>query len=249
MTVHVDIQPDLPAVADAAARRFVSAVSDALENGQDAHVVVTGGSTGIAVLRAIRERAASIDWTRVHIWWGDERYVPAGDPDRNDRQADEALLDHVAIDPANVHRVPAADGAHGDDVDAAAAQYAAELERYATDGASSPTFAVLMLGVGEEGHTASIFPHSDAARDHRPVCAVRDCPKPPPTRVSMTFGVLSHATEVWMMTTGAGKAEPVASAVAGADRLDNPAAGPRGQVATWWLIDRAAAALLPDQEA
>lgn len=248
MTVHVDIQPDLPAVADAAAERFVAAVSEALRADQNAHVVFTGGSTGIAVLRAIRERAASIDWARVHVWWGDERFVPAGDSDRNDQQADEALLDHIDIDPRNIHRVPASDGAHADDVDAAAEAYAAELARYAADGAPSPVFTVLMLGVGEEGHTASIFPHSDAARDNRPVCAVRDCPKPPPTRVSMTFELLNQADEVWMMTTGAGKAEPVASAVAGADRLQNPSAGPRGQSATRWLIDRAAAALLPEQQ-
>lgn len=242
---QIDVRSDQAAVAEHAGALFVSTLSTAL--GRDSapvHVVVTGGSTGIAVLRSIRERGAGLDWSRVHVWWGDERFVPGGDRDRNDLQADDALLSHVRIDPAHVHRVATSDGACGDDPDAAAAAYAAELARYAADGEPCPRFAVLMLGVGEEGHTASIFPQSPAATDPRPVCAVRDCPKPPPTRVSLTFGALSNADEVWLMTTGAGKAEAVAAAIGGADPRDIPAAGPTGRTATRWLLDESAAALI-----
>lgn len=246
MTLQIDIQHDLTTVAEHAAELFLSTLSNALRQDTDpAHVVLTGGSTGIAVLRAIRDRSGEIDWSRVHVWWGDERFVPGADRDRNDLQADEALLSHIRIDPTNVHRIPASDGVYQDDPDAAAEAYAEELVRYATDGEVSPRFAVLMLGVGEEGHTASIFPHAPAATDSRAVCAVRDCPKPPPTRVSLTFQTLSHANEVWLMTTGAGKAEPVAAAIGGADPLDIPAAGPRGRLVTRWLLDESAAAQLP----
>ncbi|MFV0534686.1 MAG: 6-phosphogluconolactonase [Cumulibacter sp.] len=243
MTISIDVLGDLPATAAHAAELFI----DAIRRQPDGpiHVVLTGGSTGIAVLRAIGTRSSEIDWSLLHVWWGDERFVPAMDAERNDRQADEALLAHVPIEAANIHRVAAADGPLGDDPDAAAAAYADELARHAPPGESCPRFAVLMLGVGEEGHTASIFPQSPAATDPNVACAVRDCPKPPPTRVSLTFPTLSAADEVWLMTTGAGKASAVAAAINGADPLDIPAAGPRGKELTRWLLDESAASALP----
>jgi 6-phosphogluconolactonase len=101
---------------------------------------------------------------------------------------------------------------------------------------------VCLLGVGEEGHTASIFPHSPAvAETARAVVAVRDCPKPPPTRVSLTLPTIRRAERVWLITAGAAKAEPVAAALAGADEADIPAAGARGRQETLWLLDKAAA--------
>jgi 6-phosphogluconolactonase len=239
----VEIHPDGAALARSAADRLVAAVAGVLADRPVAHVVVTGGSTGIAVLRAVRDRAAEIDWSRVHIWWGDERFVGHDDAERNDVQADDALLRHVGIPAAQVHRVSAADGPLGDDPDAAASAYADEIAAHAGDG--ELLFDVLMLGVGEEGHTASIFPHSPAASDPRPACAVRDCPKPPPTRVTLTNQTLSRAGEVWLMTAGTGKAEPVAAALGGADRHEIPAAGPRGVHVTRWILDEAAAARLP----
>lgn len=245
MTLQIDVRADQPAVAEHAAELFVATLNRVPSHADEpVHVGVTGGSTGIAVLRAIRQRSDEIDWSRVHVWWGDERFVAAGDAERNELQATQALLSHVPIDPQNVHRVPASDGPYGDDADAAAAAYAAELARFGAPG-GSPRFTVLMLGVGEEGHTASIFPGAPAATDPRTVCAVRDCPKPPPTRVTLTFGALSNADEVWLMTTGAGKARPVAAAIAGADPLEIPAAGPRGRSVTRWLLDEAAAGELP----
>src|SRR6185437_11986469 len=96
----------------------------------------------------------AVEWRSVHLWWGDERFLPAGHPDRNETQAREALLDHIALDPARVHVMEPSDGRFGDDPDAAAADYARVL------GASVPAFDVFLLGVGEEGHTASIFPDS-----------------------------------------------------------------------------------------
>lgn len=245
MTLEVNVLDDSEAVADHAASLFVETVRAAQEEGRDPHVVVTGGGTGIAVLRAIAARAGEVDWSRLHVWWGDERFVAHDSDERNDVQADEALLGGVPIPADRVHRVPAADGELGNDPDAGAAAYADELARHATDGGAGPLFDIMMLGLGDEGHTASIFPHSPAAVDPRPVCAVRDCPKPPPTRVTMTWQLLSHADQVWMMTTGAGKAAAVAAALGSADRVEIPAAGPRGRTLTRWLLDEQAAAQLP----
>lgn len=240
--VTVDIF-DAPAdLATAVADRFVVEVRDLQSGGQVPHVVVTGGSTGIAVLRAIRSHAdaSAVDWAALHVWWGDERFVAADSDDRNDNQAFDALLSHVPVDPSKVHRVAADDGSG--DVEAAAAAYAEEI-----NGAFSgtPHFDILMLGVGEEGHTASIFPHSPAASDSSVACGVRDCPKPPPSRVSMTFRTLAQADHVWMMTTGEAKADVVLAVLNGADPLDTPAAGPRGIESTTWWIDEAAASRIP----
>ena len=102
-----------------------------------------------------------------------------------------------------------------------------------------------MLGVGPEGHVASIFPDSPAVSDERPVVAVRDCPKPPPTRISLGFSAITSAEEVWLLVSGEGKAEAVARALGGAARSESPAAGARGRRATRWLLDEAAASALP----
>ena len=106
-----------------------------------------------------------------------------------------------------------------------------------------PTFDVCLLGVGEEGHTASIFPDSPAVHETgRTVVAVRDCPKPPPTRVSLTLGAIRRSSEVWLLTGGESKAAAVAMALGGAGEVQIPAAGARGQRRTLWLLDEAAAA-------
>jgi 6-phosphogluconolactonase len=123
--------------------------------------------------------------------------------------------------------------------DAAAEEYAALL-------GPEPSFDVVLLGMGEEGHTASVFPDSPAvhATDHT-VVAVYDCPKPPPTRVSLTLPTIRMADEVWIITAGAAKAEAVAAALGGAAEVDIPVAGARGRLHTRWLVDRAAAGKLP----
>ncbi|MEO6955401.1 MAG: 6-phosphogluconolactonase [Antricoccus sp.] len=239
------INPDAAAVAGAAAARLITAILDAQSATGTASVVLTGGGTGIGTLQAVAAStaAASVNWSAVDFWWGDERFIAATDSERNDVQAHDALLSNVEVDPARVHRMPAADGQFGDDPDAAAFWYAEQLAAAAANG-RSPRFDVVMLGLGEEGHTASIFPHSAAATDPRSVCAVRNCPKPPPTRLTMTFEVLSHATDVWMLTAGKAKSEAIARAASGANREELPCAGPKGIEQTLWMIDVAAATLL-----
>ncbi len=243
--VHRD--PEL--LAKAVAARLVTRLVDVQSARSDASVVLTGGGIGIAVLRelcAIPARDA-VDWRRLDVWWGDERFLPGGDGERNETQAREALLDAVPVDPARIHAMGASDGPDGDDPAAAAERYAAEL-RTATrpeDHGDVPTFDVLMLGIGPEGHTASIFPESPAAYDERSVVAVRGAPKPPPTRLTLTFGAINSAAEVWVLAAGAEKAPIAGVALIGAGRVQVPAAGVAGRRRTLWLLDQAAAAELP----
>ncbi|MBW4720937.1 6-phosphogluconolactonase [Saccharothrix obliqua] len=243
---EVVVHRDGDLLAAAAAARLITRLVDAQAARGTAALVLTGGRTGTAVLEQVRVSPArdAVDWSRVDLYWGDERFLPSGHADRNETQARTALLDHVPVDPARVHAVAASDGRFGDDPDAAADAYAEVLA--AAGGGSVPAFDVLLLGVGEEGHTASIFPDSPAVHEReRSVVAVRDCPKPPPTRVSLTLPAIRRAREVWLVTTGAAKAEAVAAALTGADEVRLPAAGAVGDQRTLWLLDQAAAADVP----
>jgi 6-phosphogluconolactonase len=234
-------------LASAAAARTVTRLADAIAADGRAHLVLTGGGIGTKVLAAIAASAAldAVDWSRVDFWWGDERFAPTGDPDRNETGARSALLDHIDADPARVHVIAGPDGPDGDDVDASAARYAAELKAAAPAGAAVPAFDVLMLGIGPEGHVASIFPGSPAAHAAGSVVAVRNSPKPPPTRISLTFSALQAAREVWILASGAEKAQAVAEAISGVSEDKLPAAGARGQDRTLFLVDADAAAQLP----
>lgn len=244
------VHRDQESVAAVTAARLVTALVDAQARRGTASVVLTGGRTGTAVLDQVRAGAAcaAVDWRAVDVYWGDERFLPAGHPERNETQARAALLDHVPVDPARVHPMAPSDGPYGDDPDAAASAYAELLAAVAdpADQLPVPRFDVCLLGVGEEGHTASIFPDSPAVHETaRTVVAVRDCPKPPPVRVSLTLPAIRCSVAVWLMTTGAGKAEAVAAALGGAGEADLPAAGARGRERTLWLLDPAAAADVP----
>jgi 6-phosphogluconolactonase len=245
----VSVVADKDVLAAAVAARLVTRLADAQARRGSASVVLTGGGVGIASLAAVRTAPArgAVDWRRVDVWWGDERFVPADDPERNERQAREALLDALDLDPARVHPMGARGGPDGDDADAAAARYADELYRAAPADHEVPPFDVLLLGMGAEGHTASIFPESPAAHDERPVFGVHGCPKPPPTRVSLGFSALNAAREVWFVVAGADKAPMVAAAIGGTGRVQVPAAGVSGRDATLWLLAADAAGALPRQ--
>jgi 6-phosphogluconolactonase len=247
---EVVISSDADLLAAAAAARLVTKLVDAQSARGWASVVLTGGRTGNAVLSHLRDSPArdAVNWSTVDLYWGDERFLPAGHPDRNETQAREALLDALSVPADRVHVIEPSDGKFGDDPDAAAQAYAELLAAAAKPGEHGvPTFDVCMLGVGEEGHTASIFPDSPAVHETElTVVAVRDCPKPPPTRVSLTLPAIRHSAEVWLMTAGEAKAGPVAQALAGASEVAIPAAGARGQLRTLWLLDPTAAAQVPD---
>src|SRR5436309_8178389 len=203
MTPTVLVHADAASLAAAAAERLAGRIAQAQAENGLAHVVLTGGGVGIATLRALRTAPGSdaIDWRAVHLWWGDERFLPYGDAGRNDTQAREALLDHVDLDWSFVHPMGGPDGPDGDDPDAAAERYAGELA--AAAGGDVPAFDALLLGGGPGGHVAGLFPESAASTDERAVVAVRNCPKPPPTRLSMTYPTLNRAREVWFLAAGA----------------------------------------------
>ncbi|MFB4309982.1 6-phosphogluconolactonase [Actinomadura sp. GTD37] len=242
------VHRDLDLLAEAAAARLVTRIADAQAARGAASVVLTGGGAGTAVLAALAAAPArgAIGWGRLDVWWGDERFRPAGDAERNETGARAALLDHVPVDPARVRAMPASDGPDGDDPEAAAERYAAALRAAASPGGGPvPVFDVLMLGVGPDAHVASLFPGRPALHDERPVVAVRDSPKPPPTRISLTFPSLRAAREVWLLAAGESKAEAVRLGLAdGADVSRAPAAGARGRDRTLFLLDRAAASEL-----
>lgn len=221
------------------AERFVTTVTALLSTQSVAHVVLTGGSVGIEVLAAVREHALGVDWSRVHCWWGDERWLPRGDAERNATQAREALLDHVGIPAENLHELGASD--EGVDLDQAAATASAELD------AVQPTFDVLFLGMGPDAHVASLFPGYEGARSTATgVIAVRNSPKPPPERLSLTRATINAADRVWLVVAGDDKASALTLALDGANPSEVPAAGVHGTSETLYLVDRDAASLLPD---
>lgn len=244
----MSVRPEVVEVTDstelvaAAGTRFVETVVAAQRERGTASVVLTGGSNGIAILEWLRDNGSGIDWRSVDIWFGDDRFVPEADDERNSGQAREALLDHVDVDPARVFVMAPSDGEFGDDIEAAAADYARRL-RERGDGAESPAFDVHLLGMGGEGHINSLFPHTDALAERTAtVVAVEDSPKPPPRRITLTVPAVNRARQVWFLVAGSDKAEAVAAGVGGADASAWPCASVGGTEATVWFVDAAASA-------
>src|SRR3984957_154157 len=245
------VHADAGLLAKAVAARLVTRLVDAVSAAGRANLVLTGGGIGTAVLTELAAAPArdAVDWQSVDFWWGDERFVPTGHPDRNETGARVALLDKIDVNPARVHPMPGPDGPDGDDPEAAAARYASWLEAATSpeDHGPVPEFDVLMLGIGPEAHVASLFPGMPALYDVRPVVAVRGSPKPPPTRLSLTLPSIQAAREVWILASGAEKADAIALALSDAGPVQVPAAGARGRQRTLFLIDSAAAAKVPPQ--
>ncbi len=200
--------PDAQALALSAAGVLATRIIERQADAGVARIVLTGGGIGTAVLAALALAPArdAVDWSRVDFWWGDERYLPSGDPDRNETSARAALLDHVTIDPARVHAIEGPDRSVS--AEAAADRYAEHLLAHALpeDHGGTPRFDVVLLGIGPDGHVASLFPEHPALRvTERPTAAVHGSPKPPPTRVTLTFAALNAASEVWLLASGAEK--------------------------------------------
>ena len=251
-TPEVIIQESAAALAADTAARVVSTLSAAQKQRGYASMVLTGGSILEAVLGGLASAAGqdTIDWSAVDVYWGDERFVASDSDDRNDLPAGK-LLAPLGLDPARVHQMPADDGPDGDDVDAAAARYA-QLLADAVDPKHHnvediPAFDVALIGIGPDGHCCSLFPEQAGPRETtKSVISVRNSPKPPPTRISLTFRALEACDQVWVIASGSGKAEAVAKALTGADPLEVPSAGARGYNRTLWLLDHDAAAELPE---
>jgi len=240
MTHTTMVYPDATTVAETTAARLLVAIADALSARGVAHIVLTGGTIGIATLSRVAASplADVIDWRGVHVWWGDERFLPPGDLDRNEVQAQRSLLKRIRLPEENVHRMGSSQGAASPEKVAEA--YATELARF---GEPTPVFDVLLLGLGPDGHVASLFPGRPEVKvTATSVVAVKDSPKPPPTRLSMTLPTLNRAREVWILTAGAEKARAVADSLAHVAGI--PGGMVHGTERTLWLIDKAAAAAI-----
>lgn len=236
---------DLDQLVDAAARQFVELACSTLDSRppeESFNVVFTGGTAGIATLRRIAEldaasRAqadnfpiASIDWSRVQVFFGDERDVAVSDPESNEGQAREALLDHVDIPESNIHGW-GLDGSTEELVERAVA-YAETLLEFAPNG-----FDLHLLGMGHEGHINSLFPGSAATKEQGALTmAVTDSPKPPACRGTLTFPAINSADHVWLLISGSQKAEAASQAIAGADRNQWPVGEARGRIETTVFI-------------
>lgn len=249
---RVVITEDAEILASSVARRMLDRVKKQTENGKTVHICLTGGSMGGAVLRAAAHdrRIGRIDWSDVHFWWGDERWVPRDSDDRNERQAREAFLDELEIPAENIHAMAASDDSL--DLDAAAVAYADELAQFAPADRSEsgpwPTFDICFLGVGPDGHIASLFPdRAEIQITDRATTAVREAPKPPPERISLTRPVINSSKRVWMVLAGPDKASALGLALAGASYASVPAAGAKGRRRTVLFVDEAAAAQVPPQ--
>ena len=224
-------------VMEALAARLLVRLAEIQRDDRVPQLALTGGriaTKAYARLAAVGARS-TVDWSRVELWWGDERFVDAESDDRNDKPALEVLTGALALDPHRVHRMPGGDD--GLDLDAAAVAYARELGDTVLD--------VCLLGMGPDGHVASIFPEHPSAYAEGRVIAVRGAPKPPPDRLSLTLDVINASREVWFLVSGADKAGAAQMALLGTGPLQVPAAGVAGSERTLWLLDREAASQLP----
>lgn len=243
---RVLVHPDTDSLTGSVAARFITKLIDLHSEFDVAHIVLTGGTVGTATQRAIAGSAArdSVDWSRVHFWWGDERFLVKSDPERNEVQARTALLHLLPTPEQNIHPFPAAD--ETSHIDEAAAKYADQLAEYASGELPLPRFDITFLGVGSDGHIASLFPDRDGYRSaDRLVVAVREAPKPPPDRLTLTLPALNSSARIWMVLAGADKASALGLALAGATANEVPVAGVRGRKRTVFFVDAAAAANVP----
>jgi len=237
---RIEVHADAAALATAVAGELLGRLADAQSGGGVPQIALTGGSIAEAVHREVARLAPSsgVDWSRVVVWWGDERFVPRDDAERNAGKARAEFLDVVGVDPAHVHEMPSTDDAA--DVHEGAGAHSDELHEH-----GSGEFEIVMLGVGPDGHVASLFPgHLALDVDDRIAVGVTDSPKPPPERISLTFPTLNRTRSVWFLVSGEGKAQAVARALGGAERHEIPAAGVAGQEDTIWFLDRASSSAL-----
>jgi 6-phosphogluconolactonase len=239
--VEVHESPD--ELATTVAGAFLRFVTVRQASGDVPQVALTGGTIAEKIHREIARLGldSDVDWSRIDFFWGDERFVAPDSDDRNAKEARAAMLDVLPVDPARVHEIPST--ADTDSVDDAATAYADTVRSVGRD-----AFDLLMLGVGPDGHIASLFPGFPQLDIQDAIAVgVTGSPKPPPERVTLTFAALARSEEVWFVVSGADKAEAVGRALAAqpAGVHEIPATGVRGQVETIWFLDREAASQVP----
>ncbi|PWG58900.1 6-phosphogluconolactonase [Bifidobacterium catulorum] len=255
----VIIYPTADVLREALASRFLLKISDRLAKRQRVDVALTGGTDGIAMLRTVASSPLStaVDWSRVHLWWGDERFVPEDDPDRNARQAREAwfgeLVKNGQMPESHIHEMPAdtrseeelANATEEDNYDVvtkAAKSYEHEIVKAL---GKKQAFDIALFGVGPDGHFASLFPNHPVLRSHDKktrVIGITDSPKLPPMRISLTVPFIRRCRRVWVFASSPRKAEAVGKALDGYNNPHVPSSFAGGDKETLWLLDRDAAA-------
>jgi len=242
MTPDLRIFPGSETLSRAAAESFAQLANKVITEKGRFTVALAGGNTPRAIYKLLAANSREqIEWSRVHFFWGDERYVPINDPDSNYRMVREALFDHVPILAENVHRMPT----EFIQPETAAQDYEKALRDFWP--ASLPNFDLIQLGLGPDGHILSLFPNSPLLQEDRLLVAVvTDSPKPPPTRITLTLPVINHAAQIHFFVTGAEKAEALRATLEGAlDLQEFPAQAVQpvnGQV-IWWVDEKAASLL------
>ncbi|MCW2795386.1 6-phosphogluconolactonase [Nocardioides sp.] len=244
---RIEVHEDASDLATAAAGELLMRLVDGQSEGGVPHIGLTGGGIAESVHREIARLAplSEVDWNRVVVWWGDERFVAPDSPDRNALDARASFLSVVGIPEQNIHEMPST--ATAESAEAGATAYGDDLRAQGVG-----QFEVLMLGMGPDGHVASLFPgHAALDVSDQIAVAVLDSPKPPPERISLTFAALNHSKSVWFLVSGEAKADAVARALAGtgeggvaAEVHDVPAVGVTGHDETIWFLDRASASHL-----
>ena len=246
LSPDVRIFSDLEALSTAAASLFLDSCSQAIRSRGRALVVLSGGNTPLELYKLLARPpyADRVDWLHVHIFWGDERCVPPDDPESNYRQANDALLSWVPIPKDHIHRV------HGEaEPQDAALSYALMLRNYGSSPLSFPRFDLVLLGMGDDGHTASLFPGSPVNVTAPTAAVTANYQGRPANRVTITPVLLNEARRLVFLVSGESKSRTLANVLYGDSRPDLlPAQRIRpvdGELI--WMVDRAAASLLPLQ--
>ncbi len=247
LKVNYCVEPDAAALARRAAQEFVQAAEQAVATRGRARLAISGGSTPKAAFKLLADPnqpwRARMPWDRLDLWWVDERCVPPDDAESNYHMTREALLAHVPLSPVQIHRM------EGElEPEAAAARYESELRNsFRLEGAESPCFDLVALGMGPDGHTASLFPHTAAIHELGRLVIANHVPQKDTWRITLTWPVINKARAVFFLIGGAEKAQILKEVLTGSydpERLPSQLIWPSGGILTL-ILDEAAAALLP----
>jgi len=251
LRIVYSVEPDAAALARQAAEYFVAKAEEAVAARGWTRIAISGGSTPKTAFALLADPSqpwrGRMPWEKIDLFWVDERCVPPDHPDSNYRMTREAMLDHVPLKPEQIHRI------EGElEPEIAAARYEELLRsRFGLEGADVPRFDVVQLGMGTDGHTASLFPHTKALHEFNRLAAANHVENKDAWRVTLTLPVINNASQVFFLVGGAEKAQilkEVFEEPRDAERLPSQLITPAGGILTL-LLDRAAAALLPPTDA
>jgi 6-phosphogluconolactonase len=247
LRIRYYVEPDPAALARRAAHHFVEMASEAVGAQGRARIAISGGSTPKATFDLLADPngpfRSRMPWPNLDLFWVDERCVPPDNAESNFRMTNEALLDHVPLQPHQIHRM------EGElEPEVAAARYESTLRStFRLEGAEWPRFDLVALGMGPDGHTASLFPHTAALHEMTRLVVANHVPQMNTWRITLTWPVINHANSVFFLIAGADKAAILNEVLTGprdVERLPSQLIWPLSGILTL-ILDKAAAALLP----